>query len=226
VAKVVERQIRNWEIARAQRLEQPDVERREVQDFVAISRTVGSGGVDVAKGVAERLGWPFFDKEILAAMAGDDETRRRLYELMDERDTSWFEETARGILHGHFSNTDYAYRLTETVLSIARQGHAVFLGRGAGLILPADRGLRVRIVAPEIRSVRTLVDRHGLAPDEAVAVRERVARERRDFLQSHFKIDLADPLQHDLTVNLARYSVDQAVDLVVEAARLRGLLED
>ena len=192
---------------------------------MAISRSVGSGGVEVAKGLAERLDWPFFDREILAAMAGDDQTRQRRYERTDERDASWFEETARGILHGHFSNTDYVYRLTETVLSIARQGHAVFLGRGAGLILPPDQGLRVRIVAPESRCVSTLASRHGLEPEEAEEIRRRVERERQDFFQGHFKGDPADPLQHDLTINLARYSLEQAVDLLFEAARLRGLVQ-
>ncbi|MCP5110323.1 MAG: cytidylate kinase-like family protein, partial [bacterium] len=65
-SRLVERQMRNWELARAQRVEVPAVPgAKEVEHYVAISRTVGSGGSEVAVLLGERLGWPVFDKEIL-----------------------------------------------------------------------------------------------------------------------------------------------------------------
>ncbi len=148
VAKIVEKQMRNWELSRAQRVPpQPYAPPCDVCDFVCISRAVGSGGSQVATLLGEQLGWPMFDREILQVMARDDKVRTRLFEHLDERDVGWLEDAVRWLIRGASRPEDYFHRLTETILALARQGRAVFLGRGADLILPRDRGLRVRIIA-------------------------------------------------------------------------------
>ncbi|MEW6251294.1 MAG: cytidylate kinase family protein, partial [Planctomycetota bacterium] len=153
IAKLVEKQMRNWELSRAQRAAGPGGQggtgtAQRVAPFVAISRSVEAGGSEVARELGEALGWPVFDREILQAMAGDNEVRARLYENMDERDKSWIEDALKWLLRGRVPPEDYYYRVTEAVLAIQRQGPAVFLGRGADLILPKELGLRVRLDAP------------------------------------------------------------------------------
>ena len=217
VARLVERSMRNWELARAQRQQVAQADRPAVQDFITISRTVGSGGRQVAARLAQRLDWPLFDKQILQLMAGDDALRERVYSLMDERDWSWFEETARGLALATHSTNDYFNRLTKTVLTLARQGRGVFLGRGADRILPAGQGLRVRIVAPRAQRLAALVDRLAVSAAEAEERLDRITQERDDFIERHFGVDAGDPLRHDLQLNLGRFSVDQAVELIVHA---------
>ncbi len=225
LAKVVERQMRNWELARAQRLQtRPDQPPHEVVPFVAISRALGSGGGHIANLVGERLRWPVFDREILQAMAGDNQVRTQLYARLDERDVSWLEATARWLIQGEFRKEDYFHRLTETVLALARQGHAVFLGRGADLILPRDRGLRVRITASLDRRAEMLAARRNISPALALAEVEQADRERNEFRRNHFGPTANDVCRHDLLLVLDRFNPEQAVDLVVAALRVRGLL--
>ena len=223
LAKAVERQMRNWELRRAQRLELAPARRPKVQAFITISRAVGSGGAAVARALAERLGWPLFDREILQAMAGDDHIRRQLYESMDERDQGWFEETLNGLTLCTYNPNDYFKRLTAAVLSLARQGNAVFLGRGADLILPQDLGLRVRVVAPRAQCLANLAAELKLEPQAAAAELERVTRERADFIRKHFRVEPTSPERHDLVLNLQRLEVPYAVELIATAARLRKL---
>ena len=75
-AKALERQMRNWELSRLQRLGREDTSRPPVEDFVTVSRQVGGAGEEIASGLGERLGWPVFGKNLLEAMAGDDSIRR------------------------------------------------------------------------------------------------------------------------------------------------------
>jgi cytidylate kinase len=223
IAKLVEKQMRNWEIARQQRLE---VERGRPEtamaDFVTVSRAVGSRGTEVAQALAQRLDWPLFDKEILQHMARDDRLRAQLYENMDERDTSWIESVAQWLLHGELRHDDYFHRLTETVLALARQGPAVFLGRGVDFFLPQDRGLRVRFLAPEELRVREFARQNQCDEKTARAEIERIERERVDFIRRHFGKAKADPTRFDLLINLGRVSEDDAVELILAALRLRG----
>ena len=85
IDRLVERQMRNWELAKSQPLTSGHPE-SEMNDFITVSQAVGSGGGAIAQQLADRLGWPLFDKDLLLAMARDDAVRARIYASMDERD--------------------------------------------------------------------------------------------------------------------------------------------
>jgi cytidylate kinase len=223
IGKLVEKQMRNWELARAQRVvPQPGAAAMPaVQDFVTISRSVASGGTELAAHLGARLGWPVFDREILQAMAGDDQVRARLYEQMDERDQSWLGGALQWVMQGELPKDDYFYRLTETVLALARQGPAIFLGRAADLILPRDHGLRVRITAPLEQRIRRFGAENEVPEHIARAEVERIDQQRAGFRRHHFGPRANDEAQHDLVVNLDRFTLAQAVDLIVAALHAR-----
>ncbi|HUU94413.1 MAG TPA: cytidylate kinase-like family protein [Phycisphaerae bacterium] len=228
--RLVEAQMRNWELlARAQRATgeegpPPDTS-KEVQEFVSISRAVGAGGYQLASLLGERLGWPVFDKQILQAMAGDDQVRARLYETMDERDEGWLESIMRWLIQGEFRREDYFRRLSETVLALARQSHVVFLGRGTGLILPQECGLRIRIIAPDEHRLKTFAERRQMDRKAAAHEMQRVGRERAEFIRRYFGRDTDDLLRFDLILNSGRIPLPAAVDLIIYVLRQRGVIE-
>jgi cytidylate kinase len=217
IARLVERQMRNWELGRDQRLDSTSPGRSRVEEFVCISRQVGTTGEEVAQALGDRLGWPVFDREILDAMAGDDTVRRQIYESMDERDLSWWEETLRSLMQSEFVRNDYFKKLTETLLSLARQGSCVFLGRGADLLLPQGLGLRVRLVAPTVARCERIAEIHDLTRREAEQWVRRTEDERRRYFQRHFGVEAEDPVRYDMTINLARLSGDEAVEVILSA---------
>jgi len=216
-AKAVERQVRNWELARAQRLGVPAPQRAEVEDFIAVSRDVGAGGNDVAVLLSQRLSWPVFDKEILDAMAGDDQFRRQVYNAMDERDMGWFEEAVRSLMQPEFTRNDYFHKLTQTVLSLARQGHGIYLGRGVDLILPRHVGFRVRLTAPLEQRIERWAATNVLTEDEARTEIERLEAERDNFIRHRFRCEPGTWTRFDLIINVARFTPEQAVEVILHA---------
>jgi cytidylate kinase len=222
--RLVERQLRNWELARAQRFAKPR-DPHEVCAFVAISRQVGAGGSEIAHLLAERIKWPLFDKELLHAMAGDDQVRERLYERMDERDTTWIEQAMEWVLRGRFLPQDYFPDLVQCVLALARGSHAVFLGRAADLILPRNQGLRVRVVAPLDQRVRRFGEREHTDDERAREELARIDQERADFIQRHFHRDIDDPTRCDLMINSAHLSVAEAGELILALLQKRRIVE-
>ncbi|MHC4091622.1 MAG: cytidylate kinase-like family protein [Planctomycetota bacterium] len=227
VAKLVERQMRNWELARAQRAVPPTPPQKEVEEFIAVSRAVGAGGAggaDLAMMLGEKLGWPVFDKEILHAMADDDRIRTQVYGSMDERDLGWFEEAFRALAQSEFTKNDYFHRLTHTILALARQGHVIFRGRAADLILPADHGFRMRLTASPEACVAAYAEHHQIDRDQARKEVQRTETERAEFVRNHFGIDAAQQSRHDLIINLERFTPDQAIELILSALKMRGVV--
>lgn len=223
VARLVERQLRNWEFARQQRDGGPAPRAGQVMDFLTISRSVGVPGDKIAAAIHKELDWPMFHRELLQAMAGDDKCRRRLYDAMDERDLGWLEEFVRAMSFSDNAKDDYFHRLTETVLSLARKGHAIFLGRAADLILPREMGLRVRITASRAYCIRQYAKAKGVSLKQARREVERVERERSVFIRRHFRVDAAEPTRHDLIINLEYITLNQAVDLILTLMRSKGI---
>ena len=211
---LVERQMRNWELARSQRYTEAEDRPAEVQEFICVSRMVGVGHRAVTRPLGERLGWPVLDRELLESMAGDDELRQRIYRTMDQRDLGWWETAVRAVMDGEYVRDDYFHRLTETLLSLARQGSCVFVGRGADLVLPRDHGIRVRLVAPRDMRVAAYAESRGLASSQAVAEMDRIESERAAFIKRHFGVAADDPLRHDLVINLEQVTPDRAVELI------------
>jgi len=225
ISRVIEKQMRNWEISRAQHKPPVDSHRPVVRQFVTIANIVGAGGREVATLLAEKLGWPVFDRELLTTMAGDDQVRARIYGSMDERDLGWIEDTLRTLMQHEYCKNDYFHRLTATVLGLARQGPAVFVGRSADLILPKETGLRVRIIAPRALCVEKFARYADMSTDRASEEVDRVERERCDFVKHHFHVDQCDmPMRFDLQINAERFTVPQAVDLILAAMPMRGVV--
>lgn len=224
MSRVVEKQMRNWEIARQQQDGGSAPRAGPVMDFIAISRSVGLPGEEIATQLHERLGWPVFDREILQAMAGDDECRRQLYDAMDERDLSWMEEFLQSVSFAAAGKDDYFHRLTETVLSLARKGHTVFLGRATDMILPREMGLRVRVTAARSYCIKQYAKAKGVLPEQARREVEEIEHERARFIRHHFRVEAGDQARHDLIINLEHLTTQQAVELIHAALRVKGIV--
>lgn len=56
---------------------------------IALSRQAGTNGSTIGHGVAERLGWPVYGRELLQRIAEDLGLRTSLLESVDERHVSW-----------------------------------------------------------------------------------------------------------------------------------------
>lgn len=222
LARIIEKQMRNWELARRQRRDVPRADRPEVADFVAMSYEIGSGGEDVAIMLGEALNRPVFDRQVLQEMAGNDDIRKRLYQSLDERDLNWFQEVMLALGLDQFKKNDYFHRLTTTILAIARRGPAVFLGRAADLILPRDRGFRANIVRPREERVQRFAASRALAQDEADAELIRLEAEREEFVRHHFRRDPNEATRYDLVINMHAFGLPQAVELMLAARRLKA----
>ncbi len=224
IGGLVERQMRNWEIAKDQSAKLTPGDVVAVKPFVTVSRMHGSGGEDIARAVAEKVKWPLFDKEILQYMAGDDSVRRRLYEIMDERDHGFIEETMRTFSSAEVKRNDYFHRLTETILAISRQGSAVFLGRGADLVLPRESGLRVRVISTPQQCVESYAREHNLSLTQAENQVKEIEGRVMQFTQQHFHVAADHVGRFDLIINTRSLSVEHAVELILTGARVGGLL--
>ena len=169
--------------------------------IVAISPEPGSRGLALAKAVSRRLQWPMYDADALGYLIGQPGQADEIMDRLDLDQRTWVEETLcawRADGREHDAATQTMARL---VVAISCTGRAVFLGRGAGFLVPRSSVLHIGIVSPREERLAELEQTRRLTP--AMAEQQLAAEERRreEFLHGISGRRFAEPDAFDLILN-------------------------
>ncbi len=197
---------------------------------IAISRQQGSGGSYIGRAVAERLGFRYFDREMLRAVA--EYLKAHEHDPKDEhRADSWFERLGNVFSVGTLE-TGYVPP-SPTVLyegeivgienrlirEIVDDHVAIIVGRGAAQMLRGRPGVvTVFVHAPDEWRVDRVQQIYKTA-DRAQA--SRMVREsdqkRARFIRGVTGSEWTDPRCYDLAINSMSLGFDAAIDLIVRS---------
>jgi hypothetical protein len=203
---------------------------------VTFSAAYGAAGAEIAPAVAERLGMPFHDRAIAAQVAGrlgvpvaeaeanDETVVRGLWRLVASLGT--MPDPVGGVLPTSSLPDTRAYRdQTERVLAeIADGAGGVVLGRAAAMVL-ADRpdALHVRLDGAASRRLAAAVERSGRPVEDVRREMVGTDRGREAYVRHFYRTDPAAVRHYHLVVDSTEFSIEAVVDLVVLAARARGI---
>ncbi len=206
--------------------------------LITISRQFGAGGSQVARQVAERLGWRVVDNELIEEVAARAGLPPEHVAEREERISTFVERLARTLAAASpdvFPPPDSAgavvdvpetdlVRITETVVAeIAGQGRVVLVGRAAPAVLSREAdALHVKLVAPRGFRIQVAAGRLGCAPDKAAAVLDRTDRNRARYLREYYRRDWDDPVNYHLVLNTGVLGFEGATELIVARARSLG----
>ncbi len=190
--------------------------------WISVSRQAGSRGSEIAKSVAEALGWRAYDKEILSAIATETFSDEVLLNRLDEQGVREFDEYLVGIIVPEDpGQARYLIGLTRVIARLARQGKAVLVGRGAGWLLTPACGLRVRVIGTAQARAEEIARLHSIRIDEG---RKRISENddaQRTFVRQAFQRDIDDPSGYDMFLNVSDLGLEAAVATVLTAARAK-----
>jgi len=206
---------------------------------VCISHAPGARGGEVARLVAERLGFRYVDEDLVtqAALRGGVQAS----EIADvERRKAWLQRLLEGLAAGGggeawalagYAPTGISEGATtaelrafirEAIEETAAEGDAVIVAHAASHLL-ADRSgiLRVLVTgSPEARA-RRLAQTEGLEEAQAARAVSDGDAGRADYLRRFYDVRQELPTHYDVVVNTDQLSPEQVTELVCGAARTR-----
>jgi cytidylate kinase len=183
-------------------------------NVVTVSRSDGSGGDEVAQRLAQRLGIPYYDKQILEAIIEAAPDNRAAMERLDQQVSTVRDEVMRLIITGKNPIDEYRRHLINVILSIARRS-GVILGRGAHLLLARHHVFRARIVGSLEQRALRISKQQNIPLNEANERIRRADAEHADFIRRVFNQALDDTTRFDLTINTDHITPDHAADLIL-----------
>ncbi|MDD6186890.1 MAG: cytidylate kinase-like family protein [Oscillospiraceae bacterium] len=185
---------------------------------ITISREFGSGGRTVGKQLAEKLGIPCYDREIIEKVAEESGYDKQYIEETGEY-------TKGGILNTIFQSRSYGYSPSnediiwkiqaELIRKLAREGPCVIVGRCADYILRDDpEVLRVFIHASMEFRAKRIVEEYGEREDSPQKRLRDKDKQRTAYYDYYTDMRFGDGRNYHLCLDSGELGIDKCVDIL------------
>ena len=202
---------------------------------ITITRLFGSGGSEVARRVAEALGWRLVDSAFVDGIAKGLRATPSEVQAIDERAPSLAERLADALAlgSGEVQSASLATPMPPTEQKIAEvtreviekavaRGPVVVVGRGAQAYLAQRENiLHVHCYAPHDALVERTMKREGISEEEADRMVRAKNQQREAYVKRMFGRAWLAPEHYHIMLNTAWLGQDRCVALVLELARER-----
>ena len=183
--------------------------------IITIAREHGSSGKQIGRIVAEKLGIPFYYKEMTALAAKECG--------FDTEFIADINVNAPAILHNLYLNSEVIQRAMvaqeKAIKKIAEQGSCVIIGRGADYILrDCEDLLRVFVYAPDDFRIKRIMEVYGDSYDDAKKNIRRSDEARASYYKSVSGLEWGERQNYDLVVNSA-LGLEETAEYICSYAR-------
>lgn len=189
--------------------------------IITIGRRFGSGGREIGKALAEKLGIPFFDKELITAAAKQSGLCDSFMESFEETPTAslLYSLVMNAQNGGFFAGKPIELVAYEAQINAVRMaaagGPCVIVGRCADYILKDDYDVvSVFITAsPEYRAKR-VSERENIPLKDAQAKLIRMDKARASYHNYHAESKWGAADTYELCINSEKLTAKAAADLI------------
>lgn len=195
------------------------------KNVITISRQFGSGGRTVGRMLAERLGVPFYDKELVNQVA--DETGF---------DVSFIEENGEfspsksifsfamsqgiPIMQNGLSMSDFIFCVQRQVILKLAEQPCVIVGRGADYILRDREDCFNVFIHADVQSrSERIVKLYGESekkPEQRLADKD---KKRKIYYKHYTDREWGDAKNYDICLNSGKIGIDKCVELILDAIK-------
>lgn len=196
--------------------------------IITISREYGSGGRTVGELVAKKLGIPFYDKEMVNAVAEKSGFSPEFIEESGEyasvTNSFLFSIAVSSQLSGSATFTSSADQLyqfqTKYIRQLAEEGPCVIVGRCADYILrEKENAMHVFIYADMPYRVQYMADHH----QKNVASVEKWLKERDNRRKVYYRHytgrNWGDPHNYDLSLSTSALGAEKVAEIIADLAQ-------
>lgn len=186
---------------------------------ITISRQFGSGGRTIGRQVAEKLGIPCYDQELIEQLA---EKSGFTKEYIKERSEytergGWLANALSGRAAGGMTNQDHIWvAQRELILELAAKGPCVMVGRCADYILQGQADcLNVFIHASMENRAERIVKMYGERDDAPEKRLRDKDKRRKAYYQFYTDTEWGRAENYHVALDSGALGIDKCVELIV-----------
>lgn len=194
---------------------------------ITIGRQFGSGGRSIGKKVAERLGMPFYDRELIMLVSQKSGVSAKYIESLDEKGTASFFHSlvlnatpAGAIMPNYFniSTNDQLFILqSEIIKELAKKTSSIFIGRCADYVLEGENILNVFIHAPHNFRLQNIARRYSISHKEAEYRLNKIDKKRKAYYNHYTSRKWGNVENYHLAIDSSKIPEDKIVEIIINA---------
>ena len=194
---------------------------------ITISRQFGAGGQTLGKMIADTLGYTFADSEIIEKIAREANVSEAWVEAFEKEAGSRLSRVISSMVsqrwidrilkdeRGYLDEKIYLDYLVLIIAQMADEGDVVILGRGSQYILDDHpEAYHILLIDEVPNRIKFLMEHYDLSEKRAAKVVEAEDRRRSALYGRLGKTDYNDPYLYHLVLNMGRFSLEEARELV------------
>ncbi|MCI7085780.1 MAG: cytidylate kinase-like family protein [bacterium] len=192
---------------------------------ITISRQFGSGGKEIGKALADKLGIDFYDKELISLAAKESGYDPKIFENVDERATnSLLYSLSMGLYSfgngfssmGDLPVNDQLYMLQHKIIKkLANEKPCIFVGRCADYVLKDNpKCINIFLYADLDYRVKRTIERNGVDPDRAEQAVNKADKTRANYYSFYSGKKWGRPENYHLCINTGILTTNQCVDII------------
>ena len=184
---------------------------------ITISRQYASGGRTIGKMVAQELGIPLYDSEIIKDTMKKTGLSSDMIEAAEQRVTnSFLFNLAMGVDDAHNQMKQIEKAEHEIIQEYVKKGPCVIVGRCADYVLKNTETelLRVFIYADEKDRIHRIVHEYGetdVKPEKRLREKD---KRRKAYYEVYTDQKFGDPVNYDMCLNTSGLGIEGCVDLI------------
>lgn len=192
-----------------------------MKKIVTISREFGAGGGEIGKIVASKLGFEYYDKEIILECA-------REANVSVETANRWDEIKAPNYGFAQslfdFYNRSLDEKLFEAqsqvIKELGEKGNCVIVGRNANTILKHfDKTLHVFVSGDPIWRIERMKQKYDtLSKALTIKELETIDKRRKKYCSYYTNTEFGSADEYDLCISASRLGVETCADVIVKLA--------
>jgi len=193
--------------------------------IITIGRQFGSGGKEIGEKVAQKLGYAFYDKELLTMAAEEQGFSAATMQHYDEKPTGSliYSLYMTGAATGENLplNQQLAFAQFNVIRKVAQADNCVIMGRCADYVLRDHPGLVSVFVHSDIeRRVSRVMERANMNAEQARQAIKKTDRRRSSYYNYFTDRNWGGVDNYDLSVDSGRVGVEGAVELIAKFIEL------
>ena len=189
---------------------------------ITIAREFGTNGHEMGLILAERLGLPFYDKDILTKAAHEIGIDVDKVKEADERVNSRILKPILGYSVGFGEEEDRLFAAEEKVIRQIAQESCIIIGRLSDYILKDDPDcIKVYIYAPFEDRVKMIAKKYRISEEESRKVVRRMDQTRNNFYSYYSNGKWEHGAGKDLILNRSTISLEDCVDMIAHLVELK-----
>ncbi len=193
--------------------------------IITIGRQYGSGGRELGEKLAQKLGYKFYDEELVNMAAEKSNMSSDILRMADEKATKSLLYSIVTGMDSRFLNPYYELPINDklfieqsnVIKSLAEEGNCVIVGRCADYVLENAKipSVDLFVYATMEHRIERISKKYDLTKEKAKDKIKKIEKGRKTYYNYYSNREWGNIANYDLCISTSKISVDDAVDVAI-----------